>query len=127
MIEHGQYKFDWQGDILVLSLQGGFNEVAIKNFFGQVTDSILVRQKPHWVLLSNVDSSMLGSPEVIGIIKSAYSWGIRKGCIAAAISGANLVVEDIFSNYFKTLAIPTALFAHQEDALQWLQRKLDEA
>jgi len=126
MEEHGSYSFEWQGDILVLSLFGGFNEQAINRFFLQVTESILTSARPRWVLLSSVDEAMLGSPEVISIIKSAYMWGIDHGCVAAAISGANLVVRSIFSSYFEDLAFNTQNFDEKSEALLWLTAQLKE-
>ena len=127
MKEHGNYSFEWQQGILILSLQGAFNEQAITQFFNEVTQSVLASKRTHWVLLSRVDETMLGSLEVLDIIKGAYVWGMEQGCIAAAISGANFIVKDIFTSYFDTLAINTRICVDQQEAISWLAGELKKA
>ena len=120
MKEHGNYSFEWQDDVLILSLSGAFNEVAIVSFFKQVLASVTHSGRARWVLLSSLDRKMMGTPMVFDIIKNAYRWGEANGCAAAAISGANVVVAHMFTEFFKNVSYPTRLFDQKQDAVDWL-------
>lgn len=118
--EHGSYSFEWREDLLILSLSGAFNDIAIRTFFKQVLASVVGSGRTRWVLLSRLDRKMIGTPAVFDIIKNAYRWGEENGCVGAAISGANVVVDRMFSEFFKGISYPTQLFDFEQDAIHWL-------
>lgn len=121
MNEHGEYSFEWQGSILILHLRGSFNTQAIVAFFSDVMRSLNEQQKPAWALLSSIDRDMMGTPEVVDIIKQAYRFAETYQCIGAAISGANSIIQNIFTDYFQHITYPTALFDTQPEAIIWLE------
>ena len=122
--EHGDYGFEWRGNLLILTLSGGFNEAAIAHFFQQVLASFAGRGDSPWAILSSIDKGMMGTPEVIKIIKTAYRWGETHYCKAAAISGANVIVHRIYSELFEKLSYDAELFDSKEEAIEWLENKL---
>ncbi len=126
MKEHGHYCFEWQGDLLILSLKGAFNEAAILSFFKDVLESVVTSKKTQWVLLSSLDRTMMGTPNVLEIIKNAYRWGETNGCVSAAISGANVVISKVFSDFFELISYDTKLFDHKQDAVDWLNVQLEK-
>lgn len=122
--EHGEYSFEWQGDLLILSLSGSFNDVAIERFFDQVLESFISREERPWALLSSIDGGMMGTPEVLDVIKGAYRWGEANQCKAAAISGANMVIDRIYRTFFESISYPTELFPEKDQAIEWLTSQL---
>ena len=121
---HGEFRFEWRGDLLILYLCGSFNENAIAAFFEEIMVSFSERKATPWVLLSALDRDMIGSPTVLEIIKNAYRWGQTNKCRAAAISGANVIIDHIYQDFFKTLTYPARLFEEQDDAIAWLNQQL---
>jgi len=122
--EHGDYHLEWQGDLLILSLSGSFNEIAITRFFQQVMGSFQSRSDRPWVLLSSLDKEMIGTPAVLEIIKTAYRWGEQHQCKAAAISGANIVINQLYLSFFEELSYPARIFEKKDDAVNWLSEQL---
>jgi len=122
--EHGDYHLEWQGDLLILSLSGSFNEIAITRFFQQVMASFRTRPSRPWVLLSSLDKEMIGTPAVLEIIKTAYRWGEQHQCKAAAISGANIVINQLYLSFFEELSYPARIFEKKDEAVNWLSEQL---
>lgn len=122
--EHGDYHLEWQGDLLILSLSGSFNEIAITRFFQQVMASFQSRSDRPWVLLSSLDKEMIGTPAVLEIIKTAYRWGEQHQCKAAAISGANIVINQLYLSFFEELSYPARIFEKKDEAVNWLSEQL---
>ena len=122
--EHGDYHLEWQGDLLILSLSGSFNEIAITRFFQQVMGSFRSRSDRPWVLLSSLDKEMIGTPAVLDIIKTAYRWGEQHQCKAAAISGANIVINQLYLSFFEELSYPARIFEKKDEAVNWLSEQL---
>lgn len=126
MKEHGEYSFEWQGDILILHLSGSFNTQAILSFFNEVMMSLMKENKSQWALLSSIDQGMMGTPEVLQIIKQAYHFAEGNQCIGASISGANGIIANIFTQFFEDISYPTAIFDEHDDAIHWLQTLFKE-
>jgi len=129
--QHGDYSHEWQGELLILRLHGAFNEAAINAFFLSLADVIQEHVKAHpnskWALLSSLNQDMLGTPDVMDIIKFAYQWSQENGCIAAAISNANAVVKHVFVPYFESLDINTDFFDTETQAIEGLNKQLENA
>lgn len=122
--EHGEYRFEWQGDLLIFTLSGGFNEAAIANFFQQVIQSLAQREFKPWVLLSDIDQNVMGTPEVHKAVKMGYKWAGHHGCCAAAISDPNLIIRHVYHDFFNQLPYDADIFTDRDQAIVWLNARL---
>jgi hypothetical protein len=124
--QHGRYSLRWQGDILIASYEGDWNEVAAQNLHRDARAMWLARGTAPWGLLSDARQWNGATPEAFEKWWEFFEDGVRHGMVAAT---------DILPTSFHSLLVsPLAERASQrvsyqpsssfEEAEVWLNSQL---
>lgn len=129
--QHGSFSLRWQGDVLIASYCGIWNEVASRNLHRQARALWVERglqangQPQGWGLLSDAREWEGGTPEALAEWWAFFEDGVRHGMVA---------VTDVLPSQFheamvKSLAERAGrltryqLSARPEDGLAWLAQQ----
>ena len=122
MHRHGNMKLSWYKQILIGEIEGAFNEESLEYWFPKVKHLIHNRKTDSWYRLEIWDDEVLGSPETIEYAKAMYEWYEENGCVATAVVVCNRIQEQIITAMLQSQA---KLFRDKEEAIEWLESKLD--
>lgn len=122
MIQHGNIKFKWIEDVLVIETQGSFNEEGILAAIAEFKECILNSDFSSWYRLENWNDAM-GAPEVFELIYELYQWSNEKGCQATAVVITNCIQESVVK---ENMPNDVGVFRDQEQAMVWLKKQKDK-
>ena len=120
--QHGAYSLRWQGDILMATYSGAWNEVAAKNLHREARAMWAGREASPWGLLSDALDWDGGTPEALHAWWEFFEDGVKHGMVA---------VTDVLPSHFHAVMVrdlaeralrlaPYRNSASIEDGLAWL-------
>ncbi len=119
---HGKTLFNWDNNILYVEAFGPFNEEGIVDAADSYQNAIIDRTSDLFSIIEIWDAECLGSPQTISEVGKHWSILSRNGCISLAIVVANGVQKSIVKSRLPEIG---KVFSDKEDAIQWLQQKLN--
>ncbi|XQW84499.1 hypothetical protein ACOYR1_15365 [Thalassotalea piscium] len=120
MNPHGAASTEWNDDLLIVTLQGPFNELGAEISIALIRNAVINQHKKVWCKLEFWDDETLGSPCVMGLVEKASKWYVDNGCFASAVVVSNSLQQQIIS---KLSNGRTATFYQQADAINWLNEQ----
>ncbi len=118
MEQHGNIKLKWENDLLIVKVEGSFNEegtdAAIKTYQKYIQASGISA----WLQLELWEEHTLGGPDSMEKLPDIYFWSREQGCIATAI-----VVTDVVQKGTISTKLPDYIkvFYSQTKAIEWLE------
>ncbi|QLG89136.1 hypothetical protein HQ393_13280 [Chitinibacter bivalviorum] len=95
-VQHGEFQLRWQGDVLIVTYSGLWNEQAVIALRSAVMPAWLARGGEPWAMLTNAAHWEGGTPEVL----EAW-WGFFEECVSYGL----LAVTDILPSHFHALVV----------------------
>jgi hypothetical protein len=124
--QHGEVSFTLQGNIIIATLVGSFNEVGAQKYTEGLKDYINGLGKEAFAIL--VDNSLMngGTPEAYQVLEKYNQWLNTINMIAKAIVVQNSVTNDLIEFLSPSIKLQTVKsFNEKSAALVWLQEKLE--
>nr|WP_295082773.1 hypothetical protein [uncultured Roseateles sp.] len=81
--QHGEFTLRWQGDVLMASYSGIWNEEAARQLHNKATQLWQMREGRPWGLLSDGSRWEGGTPEALALWWGFFEDGVRHGLRAA--------------------------------------------
>lgn len=118
MNRHGEAKFYWEGDLLIVEPKGPFNLEGSQHQCEEMQTAILQKGLKRWRRLEILEPNTLGSPDVLAVVKGLYHWYDQHGCCAAAVVVKNGVQRYAIETVFQGRNV--SIFDSEKDARIWL-------
>ncbi|MCW8833134.1 MAG: hypothetical protein OQK09_16900 [Colwellia sp.] len=117
MQSHGKLTLEWEGNVLVVTPQGPFNEEGAIEGITTLKETVLTTKVEKWTRLELWEENTLGSPTVIDYVRESYLWCVEHGCSATAIVVKNNFQHSLIEKYFTN---NIGVFQNKRDAMDWL-------
>lgn len=95
MNAHGNWKLEWQGEVLTIRLFGAFNQEGLVELAEHVKSSIASHNISKWYLLEILDAEAMVTPEALAQLKALYDWYFASGCRSHALISKNVLQKEI--------------------------------
>lgn len=118
MERHGEAKFYWEDDLLIVEPKGPFNLEGSQYQCDEMQTAILEKDLKCWRRLEILEPNTLGSPDVLAVVKGLYHWYDQHGCYAAAVVVKNGVQRYAIETVFQGKNV--SIFNNEEEARAWL-------
>jgi len=121
-IEHGEVTITVDKNIIIVKLEGAFNEFGTKKYTAGVKQIISTFQgRPFSILINNLDM-LGGTPEAYEELEKYNQWLNTQNLIAKAMVISSITTLDIINLLSPSRQLQkTKSFDNEEDALNWLK------
>ena len=124
--QHGSYSLLWQGNILIASYSGLWNEIAAKNLHRDAKILWLERGNAPWCLMSDGSAWEGGTQEALDAWWAFFEDGVVHGMVAVS----DILPTSFHEKIVKALADKAGEISNYhhaqsyEEALTWLAQQL---
>ncbi len=121
MEKHGETKFYWEGNLLIVEPKGPFNEEGQTYACNQIKLAILDSGIKRWRRLEILDEKTMGSLAVLDIVKDLYTWYDQNGCYITAVVVKNSLQAHSVAEVFNSPTVK--IFISLVDAINWISQQ----
>lgn len=116
--EHGQIIFSWRDDVLILDIEGAFNCEGVEYATNQLIKTVDDKGFSKWRRLEILSDEVMGSPEVLKMVKENFHWCERNGCFVTAVVVSSQFQTQVLGDFLGDFHMK--LFDDVESARKWL-------
>lgn len=118
MTGHGDIKFSWYEDILIIEPKGPFNLEGQKRANKILIESITKRNLTKWRRFEIWNNNTMGSPEVLDLVSDLYDWFDANGCQLTVVVNGNCIQKHLITTFFNDHEIN--MFSNLNEAKSWM-------
>lgn len=123
---HGEFTFEWQGDILQVFPRGNFNEFGIVDLKNTLLETVKATPRQRWVLFERPSNKAGITPDAINELTSMYHELEQLGCILIIMEVPAVFGKAIQAAASKACNIPMQHSMDVEALLKIGQDALDQ-
>lgn len=125
MLEHGEYRLEWSGQVLHNYPVGGFNEFGIDSMRDRILE--VVGDRNGWAFFEHPRDNAGLTPEAVPALCRMHQALIRQGCVAIGLEIGVTFGGVIRDQIFPLLSVPAIVDEDPAIVEHFLEQAVTEA
>ncbi len=123
MFEHGECDVTSIDSIIVVTLKGSFNDIAVEACIGKIKSEIEIQKLDRFSMLIDYSESIGGTPDAYAISNQFNSWLNSEDKLnkKALVTKIEILVDISLKQQSELRKQDVKIFSNTDDALKWLR------